>query len=167
MSLVKKCLHVAIDSAPQSAFIPLLRADGAETLFLTFQDEPLESECVSGQSILSLMKESTNIRGQTDMKLTKYAFSQYPRPSTRPQSDSDQPRLPNFMGYSVRSAHFRYTRWVKYDRVNFRPRFEEAAEAEELYDHLTDSLEDENLAQNGSYARTKSFLTRILREQFS
>ena len=43
-------------------------------------------------------------------------FWQYPRPSIRPQQDSDEPSLRHvrFMGYSVRTTSFRYTAWRRF-----------------------------------------------------
>ena len=43
-----------------------------------------------------------------------FAFSQYPRPSKEPRVNSDQPQDNDikYMGYSIRSRRYRYTRWV-------------------------------------------------------
>ncbi|XP_037073754.1 iduronate 2-sulfatase-like [Pollicipes pollicipes] len=76
------------------------------------------------------------------------AFSQYPRPSVTPRADSDQPRLRDVavMGFSARSARYRYTEWVRYDPATMRPLWRHLV-ADELYDHAVDPLEAANLAQ--------------------
>ena len=60
--------------------------------------------CTEGQSLFEEERES-------------YAFTQYPRPTTYPSADSDQPHEANFMGYSVVSEHFRLTNWFKFDHA--------------------------------------------------
>ena len=60
--------------------------------------------CTEGQSLFEEERES-------------YAFTQYPRPTTYPSPDSDQPHEANFMGYSVVSEHFRLTNWFKFDHA--------------------------------------------------
>ena len=77
------------------------------------------------------------------------AFSQYSRPSLHPVLTSDLPLLKDirYMGYSARTSRYRYTEWRK-----FKPAvgggadwMDEGLEASELYDHITDPGEDQNM----------------------
>ncbi len=65
----------------------------------------------------------------------EYAVSQYPRSRK--------------MGYSLRSARFRYTVWVRWD--NEITDFDNVY-ATELYDYVTDPTESRNLVNDPSYA---------------
>lgn len=71
------------------------------------------------------------------------AFSQYPRP-----------RQGGLMGYSMRTDHYRFTRWVHRDDPA-------RVEAIELYDHQVDPQENENVADRPEHAD----LVRKLTEQ--
>lgn len=76
------------------------------------------------------------------------AFTQYPRPSSYPTltPNSDKPRLKDIeiMGYSIRTARYRYTEWVEFNNTSFSPIWENKTAAE-LYDHLLDPEENDNL----------------------
>lgn len=63
----------------------------------------------------------------------KASFSQYPRPG-------------GIMGYTMRTAQFRYTRWLREK--------DQSVVAEELYDYLADPGETTNWAGNEKYADT-------------
>jgi iduronate 2-sulfatase len=75
----------------------------------------------------------------------KAAFSQQPR---------EIPGHGGAMGYSVRTARYRFTEWSVPGQD---------AIARELYDHQTDPLENENLAGNPEFARTAKELSKLLR----
>ena len=94
------------------------------------------------------------------------AFSQYPRPSVRPRSDSDQPALRDIrvMGYSVRAGRLRYTEWVEYEPTQLRPRWDRLF-ARELYDHGTDPLEADNVAEEPACRALVRAMARLLRTQ--
>ncbi len=62
--------------------------------------------------------------GDPELPLRKTAVSQFPRSG--------------FMGYSLRTAQFRYTEWRSIDDATVT--------ASELYDHRTDTLESRNVA---------------------
>lgn len=80
-------------------------------------------------------------------------FSQYPRPSLRPQINSDQPALKDikYMGYSIRTARFRYTEWIKFDNRHFKPDWAVII-SRELYDHANDPLEVNNVSDEEEYS---------------
>ncbi|CAD5124726.1 DgyrCDS12996 [Dimorphilus gyrociliatus] len=96
-----------------------------------------EKVCTEG---LSLLKR------QTMNKIA--AFSQYPRPSIYPRFDSDQPKLRyiRIMGYSVRTAKYRYTEWVGFNPLSFKVDWTRVY-GRELYIHSNnDDSEDCNKA---------------------
>ena len=77
--------------------------------------------CTEGKSLKHLFQKNSEVNrynkyyeGNASSR-HNYAFSQYPRPSTNPRFDSDQPRYKEirYMGYSIRSKRYRYTQWVK------------------------------------------------------
>lgn len=87
--------------------------------------------------------------------LTKWksaVFSQYPRPSERPQNNSDTPKLKEItiMGYSMRTDKYRYTEWARFDHKKFRPNWSDLLGVE-LYFHEIDPREDYNVASDPMY----------------
>ena len=95
----------------------------------------------------------------------KAAFSQYPRPSLEPSvmPDSDQPRTSEtqVMGYSLRTNRFRYTAWLKFSNITYKPDFSHIY-AEELYDHKVDPDEDHNACHKRKYRfHKKQFLKQL------
>lgn len=83
---------------------------------------------LDGQSVAGLMKT-----GQ-ECQMPTYAVSQFPRG--------------NRMGYSLRTAQYRYTVWVEWkgEQTNF-----EQIVAEELYDYKQDAEEKKNLVRDTVY----------------
>ncbi|XP_054707303.1 iduronate 2-sulfatase-like [Uloborus diversus] len=92
-------------------------------------------------------------------------FSQYPRPSIAPRNNSDQPKLKDIiiMGYSIRTKHFRYTEWVKFDNQACKPD-RAVIVSRELYDHRTDPFEVVNVSDVESYANTVIELSRRIKK---
>ncbi|KFM76084.1 Iduronate 2-sulfatase, partial [Stegodyphus mimosarum] len=93
------------------------------------------------------------------------AFSQCPRPSLVAQNNSDNPSREHirFMGYSVRTAHFRYTEWVRFDARNFKPDWPVII-SRELYDYRHDPFEINNLCDEDNYANTVIELSRMIKK---
>ena len=118
--------------------------------------------CTEGKSLAPYFQ--TNIEKST---WPTFAFSQYPRPSLHPQSNSDKPRLKKirYMGYSVRSKHYRYTEWVSFDPKIFKPDFDKIV-ARELYDHVFDPEENRNQAESWRYINIRAHLSKIIRNKF-
>lgn len=92
------------------------------------------------------------------------AFTQYPRPSAFPQKNSDKPRLKKIkiMGYSIRTNRFRYTEWVRFNTTTCLPNWHESIVAE-LYDHINDPDENENLIDIPGLNVMKSILRKRLK----
>ena len=91
--------------------------------------------------------------------LSSYAFHQYPacgKPTswnhTREACNNAPKNTFWAMGYSVRSDEWRYTRWLRWDGVALKAKWESDDYAEELYSHKgddstnMDDFENENLA---------------------
>ena len=80
----------------------------------------------------------------------------------------------DFMGFSVRSAAFRWTEWFRYDKDAGLPLWNESSAAQELYDHRADKgdgrafddFENENLCNSAELAGTIVELKAALRAQF-
>lgn len=84
-----------------------------------------------------------------DRDWKRAAFSQFPRPWAYQGA-------PEVMGYTLRTAHFRYTEWVAF-RTG-------ATLAQELYDHQRDSAEIHNVVGDPAYAGEVENLHALLRQ---
>ena len=83
------------------------------------------------------------------------AFTQHPRP---PYPDRTPDKQPTHMGYSVRTARWRYTEWRNWKTG--------AVEARELYDHSSDQPELENVIGNPPDKAAFEEAEKLLRAQF-
>ena len=82
----------------------------------------------------------------------------------------------DYMGFTVRSAAWRWTEWVKYDKQAGAPVWSDGSVAQELYDHREDKgdgasfddFENENLCNSTDAAATAAIaeLKAVLRSQF-
>ncbi|XP_014256218.1 iduronate 2-sulfatase isoform X2 [Cimex lectularius] len=119
------------------------------------------STCTQGKSLVPLLKDSKG-------KDSYIALSQYPRPGTHPtlHPNSDKPRLKDIhvMGYSLRTATFRYTEWALFD--NFLPDWSKAIAAE-LYDHFSDPHENQNVVNDLNYTETVKLLRDRLHNEIN
>lgn len=121
--------------------------------------------CTEGTSLAPLikaMKGHPQSSSEISLRWKDAVFSQYPRPSDTPQEDSDLPKLKNIriMGYTMRTADYRYTEWVSFNPTTFYANFSEV-HAKELYLHNIDDLEDYNVAYESKYAD----LVQVLRKK--
>lgn len=73
--------------------------------------------CTEGKSLVPLMDNNSK-------SWENIAFSQYPRPGEFPTKspNSDKPKLKQIkiMGYSIRTAQFRYNVWIKFNSKKFK-----------------------------------------------
>ncbi|CAK1551588.1 unnamed protein product [Leptosia nina] len=113
--------------------------------------------CYEGSSLLPLMSNQ-----KTDKK---FAISQYPRPSIIPQSNTDKPRLKDIeiMGYSIRTKKYRYTEWISFNRQFIRDW--NTVYGVELYDHIKDPDEANNVYLEEKYKHVRNKLSKLLRTQ--
>ncbi|XP_075972630.1 iduronate 2-sulfatase [Anticarsia gemmatalis] len=114
--------------------------------------------CFEGKSLKPLITDETKSVGNY------FAVSQYPRPSVYPQYNSDKPRLKHIriMGYSIRTKRYRYTEWISFNNTLFTIDWNKCYGVE-LYDHLTDRDESNNLYLVDKYKNIKQYLSRLLR----
>jgi iduronate 2-sulfatase len=85
-------------------------------------------------------------------KWDKTALSQFPRPGYYKER-------PEFMGYSMRTDRYRFTKWIHIGRGK--------GAAMELYDHDSDPYEEVNLAYEEGYSDIISGLDQRLMERIS
>jgi iduronate 2-sulfatase len=102
-------------------------------------------EGLAGRSLKPLLEDP---RSEWD----KPAVSQFPRPGYYNGK-------PEFMGYSMRTDQYRYTKWIRIETGE--------AFASELYDHYADPYEGTNLAVKDVYKGTINALDRDLMECIS
>ncbi|KAG2463799.1 iduronate 2-sulfatase isoform X1 [Polypterus senegalus] len=97
--------------------------------------------CTEGSSLMDFLNIN-NVQNDDEA----IAYSQYPRPSNIPQKNSDLPHLEDIriMGYSIRSAEYRYTLWVGFDPSTFHANFQDVY-AGELYFTESDPEQDFNM----------------------
>ncbi|XP_045763330.1 iduronate 2-sulfatase [Maniola jurtina] len=118
--------------------------------------------CFDGKSLLPLMrnhKVNANIR-------KSFAISQYPRPSVYPMVISDKPRLKDIkiMGYTIRTKRYRYTEWVSFNNTQFTRNWDKIYGVE-LYNHILDDEESNNLYLDPKYIHVRQKLSILLRQQ--
>ncbi|KAG8332959.1 hypothetical protein J6590_012728 [Homalodisca vitripennis] len=118
--------------------------------------------CTEGASLLPVIYTSL-VKNETVTDIGKPAVSQYPRPGIYPTShpNSDKPRLREvrYMGYSLRTAHYRYTEWPAWKGT---PLWTQMA-GTELYDHSIDPDENINLADREAFRDIRLALSAKLR----
>lgn len=121
--------------------------------------------CSEGKSLVSVMKNE--MKPNINEAMEGFAFSQYPRPGTYPTSkpNSDKPKLKDIkiMGYSVRTARFRYTEWVEFNHTTFEPNWENIY-GKEFYDHSFDIGENLNLENRKELKDIQEYLSAKLKE---
>uniref|UniRef100_A0A1B6MUH9 Sulfatase N-terminal domain-containing protein n=1 Tax=Graphocephala atropunctata TaxID=36148 RepID=A0A1B6MUH9_9HEMI len=118
--------------------------------------------CTEGASLLPVIF-STLVKNKKIEDTGKPALSQYPRPGVYPTShpNSDKPRLHEvrYMGYSLRTAHHRYTEWLAWQGAPLWTRLAGV----ELYDHAIDPSENINLADREAFQGLRRALNAQLR----
>lgn len=67
------------------------------------------------------------------------------------------------LGYSMRTANYRYTAWYHYDRDTALPLLEMPPFAEEFYNHVGEELEDFGHQELGNYIRKIDFQPALAR----
>ena len=138
-------------------------------------------ETLDGVSLVPLLGGRRKDDGGDDGVWTeKAAFSQYPRRVRNPaeawkgNSIIHRERTEfTHMGYSARTAQWRYTEWVEWNQSSLRPVWDRVA-ARELYDHRNESTfptdfdagETENVAARGEFAGEVAALSALVRRQF-
>ncbi|XP_035206404.1 iduronate 2-sulfatase-like isoform X2 [Stegodyphus dumicola] len=121
--------------------------------------------CSEGLTFYPLIKHIVKGSASEEFPWKTAAFSQYPRPSISPRNDSDQPDLEDikYMGYSIRTARFRYTEWVSFDSKRLKPNRTQVV-ARELYDHKEDPFEANDVSDKPMYENIKKELSRKIKK---
>ncbi|CAH2243583.1 jg12893 [Pararge aegeria aegeria] len=116
--------------------------------------------CFDGKSLVNIMRNNN----ATFTARKSYSISQYPRPSVRPTINSDKPRLKNIkiMGYSIRTKKYRYTEWISFNNTQFTRNWNKMYGIE-LYNHMVDGEESNNLHFDPNYIHVRQKLSRMLR----
>ena len=119
--------------------------------------------CTEGASFAKHLYNVVDKNKFKDTPTKTAVFSQYPRPSLFPQSNSDLPDLADIkiMGYTMRTHHHRYTEWVQFDPTTFKANFSQVY-AKELYLHEGDPLEMVNVAEDSLYDKLIKSLSKRL-----
>merc|ERR1712150_48291 len=100
------------------------------------------------------------------------AFSQHPRCAHGGSCAKGFSKDIEYMGYSIRTASWRYTEWKPWNGAELRPNWEDTSPGSELYSHDgddgtdMDAFENENLAGNPSYSSTVQYLSAMLWDYF-
>ncbi|GFT48249.1 iduronate 2-sulfatase [Nephila pilipes] len=120
--------------------------------------------CSEGLSFYPLI-EHLVLDPWVDFSWKTATFSQYPRPTLAPSNISDQPALKDikYMGYSIRTARFRYTEWVKFNKDRFKPDWPVII-SRELYDHMYDPNEMNNVSDLDEYANMVIELSKKIKK---
>jgi iduronate 2-sulfatase len=97
---------------------------------------------------ISLVPAITN----PDAKLREYAFSQYPREGAK------------VMGYTIRTARFRYTEWMK-DSYRTNIAYDKKyVMAREMYDYEKDPLEKVSIIDKPEYQQDQKNMEKLFQE---
>jgi iduronate 2-sulfatase len=87
-----------------------------------------------------------------DAKLREYAFSQYPREGAK------------VMGYTIRTARFRYTEWMK-DSYRTNIAYDKKyVMAREMYDYEKDPLEKVSIIDKPEYQQDQKNMEKLFQE---
>lgn len=145
-----------------NSLAPILNAISASASYPMFRRVDVGRQV----SKLPFQHKVASVQSLDKLRIKKAAFSQYPRPGPKPtvHPDSDQPptRDTTIMGYSIRTNRYRYTAWLKFDNVTFKPNWNKII-AEELYDHKVDAEENHNVCRKKLYKCKKKHLYQALK----
>ena len=129
-------------------FPTLVEAAGFNSLDICPKNSSLVKLCTEGSSLLPLIENPTRSDWKTRV------FSQYPRLHAGP--------IYKAMGYTMRTARYRYTEWVKFKgKPEFRPKWDDSYGVE-LYDHQIDPEENNNRANDPGYGLIRKGLSEML-----
>ncbi len=111
---------------------------------------------LDGKSLVPLMKNPT-------ASVKEYSVSQYPRSNASAENERLGYADANAMGYSIRTAQYRFTIWMKNGYRSNQPFKNDLVIGTELYDYKKDPLETVNVANDKDYATTsKEMMEKML-----
>ena len=97
-----------------------------------------------GKSLIPILKNKNS-------QVKEYAVSQYPRTLDAKIAKRKGYKSKEIMGYSIRTANYRYTMWMAENFKTYQPFSEKKVYAAELYDYEKDPLETINVAGDKKY----------------
>ena len=100
---------------------------------------------LDGKSLVPVMKNP-------EISVQEFAVSQYPRSRNKLDTERLGWSDGQFMGYSIRTAQYRYTIWLKNNFRSNQPFRKELVVASELYDYENDPNETINVVSEKKYA---------------
>jgi arylsulfatase A-like enzyme len=100
---------------------------------------------LDGKSLVPVMKNP-------DTSVKEFSVSQYPRPANKLENARLGWSDGEFMGYSIRTAKYRYTIWLKDSFRSYKPYSKELVATSELYDYSKDPNETINVVGEKEYA---------------
>eukprot|EP01063_Lacrimia_lanifica_P033873 TRINITY_DN614_c1_g1_i1.p1 TRINITY_DN614_c1_g1~~TRINITY_DN614_c1_g1_i1.p1 ORF type:complete len:730 (+),score=182.08 TRINITY_DN614_c1_g1_i1:64-2253(+) len=116
---------------------------------------PADTLDLDGVSLLPALASPANASG-----LKPYAVSQYPRCPVDPAVPWRQNQCTfidrsqfEVMGYTIRSAEWRYTEWVRWNGTTLLPNYTVPPVARELYPHAGDDGRDFNAYENENHVK--------------
>ena len=142
--------------------IPLCQRNSSRVILCT---EGTSLVPVINRTVFSQSKSSSlNFRSKP-LKWKSAVFSQYPRPSDFPIENSDQPKLKDIkiVGYSMNNESFRYTEWIGFNPVLFKPNWSDV-HARELFLHKNDLSEMNNVAGFKEFNSLVNQLSKTLKQ---
>ncbi|MEI6139152.1 MAG: sulfatase [Mariniphaga sp.] len=111
---------------------------------------------LDGKSLVPMMKDSK-------VSVKEFSVSQYPRPANKLENARLGWSDGEFMGYSIRTAKYRYTIWLKDTFRSYKPYSKDLVVASELYDYEKDPNETKNVVDDKIYASvTKDMNDKML-----
>lgn len=149
------CKHSNFEQATHSPLI--ISAPGIKAGKTTSQSEHLDIFPTLCE--LAGVQTPTHLAGKSQVAVMKnpmssvkdFSVSQYPRSKDGVESDRQGYAAPNIMGYSIRTAQYRYTVWMKDNFKSDQPYNEKFLIGAELYDYKTDPEETINVANDKKY----------------
>ena len=100
---------------------------------------------LDGKSLVPMMKDPK-------VSVKEFSVSQYPRPANKIENARLGWSDGEFMGYSIRTAKYRYTIWLKDTFRSYKPYNKDLVVASELYDYEKDPNETVNVVDDKIYA---------------
>jgi iduronate 2-sulfatase len=112
---------------------------------------------LDGNSLVKVMKKPKS-------KVKDYSVSQYPRSGNYVELNRLGYADGKFMGYSIRTARYRYTVWMKDDYRSTQPFNKDLMVANELYDYKKDPNETINIVNESAYKSVFDAMNRLMME---
>ncbi len=91
----------------------------------------------------------------------EFSVSQYPRNVKDANGKNEK-----LMGYSIRTAQYRYTLWMGKDFRTTQPYSKDLVRGREMYDYKKDPLETNNVVDDKAYEKISNELNKKITDFF-